>query len=377
MPSGLEVFYYQTYDEKGKRMCGHSTGQTTKTAAREYCHKLLREGKLVPKKEAAVPTLREWAADFWNMEKSGYLKGRRGRRPITIGYATSGRNYTNRQILPYLGDLRLDAITEEAVENWLTGFEDRGLSKGTANSAYKKLSVMLKYALKQKVIKSNPCVLVERLQDEGRKIEILTPEEVAAIFPAQWSDVWDNSISYAANKLAACTGMRIGEVLGLRSEFVHEGYLEVCRQYSDLAGYSDVKTHKPRNIPIHETIEKELRELIKANGEGYVFVKKPQAKSPIGRNTVAQSLFKALETIGIDEGRRKKRNLTFHSWRHFFNTFLLTENVTDAKVMAVTGHVTNNMKEHYTHFDTTKFSEVIEAQKRLMGHQGQEKAGAK
>jgi hypothetical protein len=68
--------------------------------------------------------------------------------------------------------------------------------------------------------------------------------------------------------------------------------------------------------------------------------------------------------------------LTFHGWRHFFNTYLLTENVTDAKVMAVTGHVTNNMKKHYTHFDTTKFLEVTEAQKRLMEHQSQEKAVA-
>jgi integrase len=180
-----------------------------------------------------------------------------------------------------------------------------------------------------------------------------------------------------ANKLAACTGMRIGEVLGLRSEYVHEGYLEVCMQYSNVAGYTDVKTHKPRNIPIHEGIEKELRELIKANGEGYVFVRTPQAKSPIRRDAIAQSLCKALATIGIDEGQRKKRNLTFHGWRHFFNTFLLAANVADAKVMAVTGHVTKKMKEHYTHFDTTKFLEVTEAQKRLMEHQSREKAGGK
>jgi integrase len=137
-----------------------------------------------------------------------------------------------------------------------------------------------------------------------------------------------------------------------------------------------VKTHKPRNIPIHEAIEKELRELIKTNGEGFVFVNKPQDKKPIGRTAIARSFSKALEMIGIDEGRRKKRNLSFHGWRHFFNTYLLTENVTDAKVMAVTGHVTNNMKKHYTHFDTTKFLEVTEAQKRLMEHQGREKAVA-
>jgi integrase len=333
-------------------------------------NKLLKEGKLVPEKAAGVPTLREWTADFWDMEKSEYLKSRRGRGTITVSYVKNAKNCTDRQILPYLGDLRLNAITEEEVENWLTGFEDRGLSKGTANSAHKKLSLMLKYACKKKVIKSNPCVLVEKLQDKGKEIEILTPEEVMAMFSARWSDVWDDYISYGVNKLAACTGMRIGEVLGLRSECVHEGYLEVCMQYTDVAGYTDVKTHKPRNIPIHEGIEKELRELIKVNGEGFVFVKQPQNKKPIRRNTVAQIFFKALETIGINEARRKQRNLTFHSWRHFFNTYLLTANVADAKVMAVTGHVTEKMKKHYTHFDTTQFTEVTEAQKSLLERRG-------
>jgi integrase len=366
VPSGLTVYYYQCYDDRGKRSCGHSTGQTTKTAAREHCLRLLREGRLLAKKEAKVPTLREWAEDFWDLENSKYLKGRRGRRPITVGYAKNGKTYTENQIVPFLGDLRLDAITEIEVENWLTGFEDRGLSNGTANNAYKMLSVMLGFACKQKIIKSNPCLLVEKLQHEGRKIKILTLQEVRALFPAQWSDVWDDYTCHVANKLAACTGMRIGEILGLRSEFVHEGYIEVCRQYSQTAGYSDVKTHKPRNVPLHRVVEGDLRRLIKAHGEGFVFVSKPHAKKPMGRSSVIAGFWKALEAIGIGEEQRKQRNLTFHGWRHFFNTFLLSFNVKDAKVMAVTGHVTERMKEHYTHFDTTEFSEVMEAQKNLM-----------
>jgi integrase len=376
LPSGVTGFYYRCYDEKGKRVCGHSTGQTTKTAAKEFCLKLLRAGKLVPKKETAIPTLREWAADFWDMEKSGYLKGRKARGYITIGYVKNGRTYTENQILPFLGDMRLDEITEVEIENWMNGFADRGLSNGTANNASKMLSVMLGYACKQKIIRSNPCRLVEKLKHEGREIKILTLEEAKQLFPARWSDVWDNYTCYVMNKLAASTGMRIGEILGLRSEFVHEGYIEVCRQFSQTAGYSDVKTHRPRLVPLYKELEKDLRGLIKQNGEGFVFVTKPYAVKPISRSTVIKSFFQALETIGIGETQRKERNLSFHSWRHFLNTFLLTANVMDSKVRAVTGHVTKKMQEHYTHFDTTKFSEVTEAQKSLLEHRGRKKAGA-
>jgi hypothetical protein len=44
--------------------------------------------------------------------------------------------------------------------------------------------------------------------------------------------------------------------------------------------------------------------------------------------------------------------------------------------MAVTGHVTKKMKEHYTHFDTSSFVEVMAAQQKLMEHRGRKKAGA-
>jgi integrase len=328
----------------------------------------------VPKKEAVIPTLREWAVDFWDMEKSGYLKGRKARGHITVGYVKNGKTYTENQILPFLGDLRLDAITEVEVENWLNGFADRKLSNGTANNGYKMLSVMIGYAVKQKVIKDNPCRLAEKLKHEGREIKILTPAEVKGLFPARWSLVWDNFTCYAASKVAACTGMRIGEILGLRSEFVHEGYLEVCRQFSLTAGYSDVKTHKPRGIPIHKNVERDLRRLIKENGEGFVFVTKAGDAKPMGRATVIQSFYNALKTVGIDEARRGERHLTFHSWRHFFNTYLLTENVTDTKVMEITGHLTEKSKKTYTHFDTAKFSEVVEAQKNLLEHRGRKKA---
>jgi len=41
-------------------------------------------------------------------------------------------------------------------------------------------------------------------------------------------------------------------------------------------------------------------------------------------------------------------------------------NVADSKVQAVTGHSSKGMTEHYTHFDTTKFTEVIDVQTNLL-----------
>jgi integrase len=198
------------------------------------------------------------------------------------------------------------------------------------------------------------------------KSEILSFEEAQKLFPDRWSDVWDNYTCYAANKLAACTGMRFGEIVGLRSECVREGYLDVGMQYSDTAGYSEVQAHRPRKVPLHEVVERDVRRLIDANGEGFVFVNKPQDGKPMGRIRIVNSFYKALEKIGIDEGERKRRNLTFHGWRHFFCNFLLTAGVSDTKVMTIVGHATEIMKGSHAPFGIANFLDVTDAQKNLM-----------
>jgi integrase len=101
------------------------------------------------------------------------------------------------------------------------------------------------------------------------------------------------------------------------------------------------------------------------NGQGYLF-SADGGKSPVGRRQVYKALYEALENIGVDEKQRKERNLSMHGWRHFFNTTLLMANVSDNKVMSLTGHTTEKMKKHYTHFDTTQFTEVVEVQERLL-----------
>jgi integrase len=378
LASGITVFYYRTYGENGQRLCGHSTGQTTRTAAREFCNRLNREGKLIPQKQdkIMVPSFAKFADGWWDYDTCPYLKSRKGRRAISKGYATQGQYAVKNHLIPAFGDRRLDLITEAEVDQWLTSFPERthpsndGKSvvhykTSTGNLAFKILKIMLNYAVKQKIIKSNPCKNVELLKTSDEKeIQILTPDEVKKLFPAQWETVWNGKLHYVLNKLAACTGMRHGELLGLRGEFVFETYIDVCAQYNRY-GYGDVKTHKPRNIPIPAGLRRDLETLMGDNGKGYLF-SVDGGKSPVGRRQVYKALYEALEHIGIDEKQRKERNLSMHGWRHFFNTTLLMANVSDNKVMSLTGHTTEKMKKHYTHFDTTQFAEVVEVQEQLL-----------
>jgi integrase len=161
--------------------------------------------------------------------------------------------------------------------------------------------------------------------------------------------------------------MRIGEVRGLRKEHVFKNYIKVCGQYTHRHGYKDkTKTKRDRNIPITAEIKQELDSLLEVNGDGYVFSEDGGA-TPLTPERIYRAYDKALDAIGIDHRTRIERGLTFHAWRHFFNTALRMDNVTDAKVQSVTGHLTQKETDHYTHFDTTQFAEIREVQTKLMG----------
>ena len=91
VPSGKRVVYYYAWDENNKRRGGYSTGQTTVTAAKLHCDKLLREGKLVPNSDF-MPAFAGYAQGWWEWETCAYLKKRRKRASLTQAYADNNRN---------------------------------------------------------------------------------------------------------------------------------------------------------------------------------------------------------------------------------------------------------------------------------------------
>jgi hypothetical protein len=117
VPSGKVVFCCQCYGGEGRRVCAHSTGQRMKMAARAYCMRLFREGKLLQGEQKKVLTFGEYARGWWEWGSCLYLKRRMARRPITRRYAEKAKRNMNNHILPYFGKMRLDRITDGDIEN--------------------------------------------------------------------------------------------------------------------------------------------------------------------------------------------------------------------------------------------------------------------
>jgi len=73
-----------------------------------------------------------------------------------------------------------------------------------------------------------------------------------------------------------------------------------------------------------------------------------------------------MKRIGIDESERRKRDVAFYSWRHYFNSLLVKNGVPTAKIQFFTGHSSDEMAEHYTQFNAKDFPEVVEVQEHLV-----------
>lgn len=364
VPSGRRVVYYHAYDENGKRRYGKSTGETNLTAARVKCNRLLKEGNLVPRK-INVQTFAEYAQGWWEWETCPYLKKQRKRHSLTETYASNNKKNLKNHLVPYFGEMPVSKISKDDVEDFFDYMIEKEYQNTTINGIYGTLKTMLIEAAERKIIDKDPTEKVGRLLNDRREIQIISRDEFRKLFVEDWRRVWeDNLIAYTANKLAALTGMRASEVVGLKGCYVYDEHIYLCMQFDEY-GYRPTKTKDKHNIPLAAGLINELKELKRMNGEGFIFSLDGGA-TPIVRKTMYKHFHRALQNIGIREDEISERHLHLHAWRHFFNTEMLKGGMTVTQAQAITGHKSERMTEWYCHFDPAEFGKAKEIQETLL-----------
>jgi integrase len=297
--------------------------------------------------------------------KCDYLAWRDLHDPLSEGSVEIFRNCLDNHLREYFGPYRLDEITVDCIEGWQKGKVKQKLKGTTINLSLRTLRMMLDEAVKKKLLKSNPAIGVKKVKTEEVKRTILTLSEVRELFGVRWDTVWEDWTAYKVNLLAACTGMRISELRGIKKDVVFNDFIFVKGQYTRRGYVDHTKTKQARNVPISPEIRRELEELIQCNGDGYLF-SEDKGVTPMRSEKIERHLNKTLEKIGIGDKERRERNLTFHAWRHFFNTLLRMADIADCKVQSVTGHISLKNTDHYTHFDARQFTEVRNVQSALL-----------
>ncbi len=244
-----------------------------------------------------------------------------------------------------LGDYSLDTIKIVHVQKYQIRrkmemnqkYDDWGMAeeKRSFSSVNKELAClrhMFNLAIDWELASKNPVVSkAVKFDKEKSRGRTLDDDEFSKLLQSCSGQL------YQIVMVALNTGMRRGEILGLKWEYVKldQGKIEI----------KHTKTDEDRTIPINAFL-KSLLESMPREGV-YVFLNRQGGR--IG--TIKTSWGNAVERAGID-------NLRFHDLRHTVATRLARAKVTESVIALILGHKRNTMTSRYInpHWD-----EMVEA----------------
>ncbi len=363
------IYYSQFRDESGRRLTAVSTGQTSKGAAEVWSIEKLKRG-IIPSK--TYMTFEQYARDWYVWGKCAYTQRKLDRGiQISRNYLYNRRVSLDKHILPYFKDSKLTSIKTFHIEDWIKQLQKTELATGTINNLIRIIKIMLQEAFRLGYIEKNPTANIFNLRDNYKEKGILTLPEVKELFDKnRIGQIWKSDLKhYGINLLSASTGMRLGEALGLQVQHVYDNYIDIQNVWESRYGLKNYpKNNSKRVIPIPTKTRDNLQELIELSPykepESLIFYSPVKPQMPISSMSVRNILYQALQQIGIVEDIRKERNISFHSWRHWFNSSFRTK-IPDAKLQRLTGHRSIQMTNRYTHFKLDDFEDVLLLQNQM------------
>ena len=226
---------------------------------------------------------------------------------------------------PSLGKIRLKRLDALQIQSLYRAKLDSGLSPRTVQIIHTTLHKSLKQAVKWQLISLNIAEAVDPPRSTKKEIRPLNPEQVKLLL-----EVAKGTNLYALYLLAITTGMRQGELLGLKWEDVdlRTGTLQVRRTIFN-GRVSAPKTSKGRrSIRLTEAAIQALQRH-QRQGE-WVF--SSREGTPISCHNLTNRSWKPLlRKAGLPDTR-------FHDLRHTCATLLLTKGVHPKVVQEVLGH---------------------------------------
>ena len=285
-------------------------------------------------------------AKRWARETEGTLqRDRRGsgeRRPLseaiekysktTLTKKAPSTQQSNRYRLEWwhdhYGHIRLDHLTPEILCNARDELEAQA-SGPTANRYLAVLSHVLTTASNEwGWIWDNPLRRVKRCREHSARVRYLSPEETQELLLACRKS---SPILHTVVVVALATGMRRGEIMGLRWKDVD---LE-----NRLITLEKTKNRERRGIPVSDALFTELTRLPRHIDTDLLFPSPKKRNQPADMSWRFESAVKAAR---IEDFR-------FHDLRHTVASFMAMNRATEREIAEVLGHKTMAMVERYSH----------------------------
>lgn len=311
----------------------------TKVQAEEAFRRLRAEELLVAHRVERVTMLEAGEA----LSARLAVRGRKKSHRLTV--ASDLRNH----IVPFFAGKELARITSRDIERYVA-VKQRSLAIKTIRNHLGTIHSVFELGLRRGWCRSNPVKLADRpvIRRTETRIRFLDQAQLDALIVAPYPDDAFGRIEPPLYLTAAMTGLRQGELLGLRWRDVDftARKLRVVSPYVR-GEFGDPKSEgSGRSVPMADRVAVALRALREASfypcDDDLVFCH-PGTGRPLDRSKLVRRFKQALKRAGV-------REITFHELRHTFGTRMAAAGTPLRTLQHWLGHADAKTTQIYAHY---------------------------
>jgi integrase len=242
-------------------------------------------------------------------------------------------------VTPRLGDRALDQVRAEDLEDLVRTMRKEGLAAKSIHNYVGVVGAMYRHAMhpRRRWATENPAAQIELPSwERSHEIRFLTVDEVEALVAAAAAGQ-HQQIDGTLFLVAAMTGLRLGELRGLRWRDVDWAAQRVRVRRNYVRGqYGTPKSRRSsRSVPLADDAAGALDRLYKASrfqGDDELVFAEPDTGEPLRDRPLARRYRRALKAAGLDTSHR------FHDLRHTFGTAMAAAGVPLRTLQEWMGH---------------------------------------
>lgn len=293
--------------------------------------------------------------DGWNQrfkEVAALWIRRQQQSDLSSSYIKRVDGIIRNQLNPAFEDVYVKDITPPLVEKWVGDLLDAGMTKANANEHIKVLKAVINYHVSLGRIPYNPIGKFQLLRKKMVEFIIWDREQAAKflrLMKEKYSE--NNKWVYRVYVLALNTGMRAGELWGLRwSDVLWKDRLIKIEQTCDVLTRTlkiGTKSKKVRFVPLTDAVKEVLEEERKERKDLSCNLVFPCGSRPVmhdnfRRDHWEKDLVLAEDNVGV-------KPIRFHDLRHTAATLLLQAGLEVTEVQQILGHASVTTTMRYVH----------------------------